>query len=315
MIDLPLARYRLEFEVRTPLHLPDYAGSTLRGAFGGALRAAACMTKRKACAGCPLLRTCPYAAIFETPLPENHSLLKTERAPAPYVIEPPPWGSRDYAPGEKLAFHLVLIGRALEHLPLVLWAFHRALERGVGPGDGTARLARVLHEGEGETLVLEGPEDAVREHPRAVPPALTFAGSEAVLDFHTPLRLQQNGRPLGPQALASRTLLTALMRRVSLICECHGRGRLDLDFKALARQAEAIADEKQLTWRDWTRYSSRQGQKMALGGAVGRWRLHGEIGPFLPFLHLGQWLHVGKETTFGLGRYTLKTGESAHISA
>lgn len=45
MINLPLARYRLEFFVDTPLYLPAYAGSTLRGAFGGALRAAACMTR------------------------------------------------------------------------------------------------------------------------------------------------------------------------------------------------------------------------------------------------------------------------------
>jgi hypothetical protein len=44
---------------------------------------------------------------------------------------------------------------------------------------------------------------------------------------------------------------------------------------------------------------------MALGGAVGTWHLEGELAPFIPLLHLGQWLHVGKNATFGLGRYTL----------
>jgi len=44
---------------------------------------------------------------------------------------------------------------------------------------------------------------------------------------------------------------------------------------------------------------------MALGDVVGEWSLCGELGPFLPFLHLGQWLHVGKNATFGLGRYAL----------
>lgn len=54
-LDLPLARYRLDFTVETPLNLPAFAGSTLRGAFGGALRASACMTRQKTCDGCPLL--------------------------------------------------------------------------------------------------------------------------------------------------------------------------------------------------------------------------------------------------------------------
>jgi hypothetical protein len=36
---LPLARYRLDFTVDTPLTLPTFAGSTLRDASGTAFRA------------------------------------------------------------------------------------------------------------------------------------------------------------------------------------------------------------------------------------------------------------------------------------
>ncbi|MDV7399370.1 CRISPR system precrRNA processing endoribonuclease RAMP protein Cas6, partial [Arthrospira platensis SPKY1] len=54
---------------------------------------------------------------------------------------------------------------------------------------------------------------------------------------------------------------------------------------------------------DWERYSSRQKQKMKLGGLVGRWQLLQVPAPLLPFVHLGQWLHVGKEGAFGLGKY------------
>jgi CRISPR/Cas system endoribonuclease Cas6 (RAMP superfamily) len=45
---------------------------------------------------------------------------------------------------------------------------------------------------------------------------------------------------------------------------------------------------------------------MVLGGAVGSWTLAGDLAPFWPLLYLGQWLHVGKSATFGLGRYRLK---------
>ncbi len=43
----PAARYRFEWRVTRALRLPDYAGSTLRGAFGHALRKVACMTEQK----------------------------------------------------------------------------------------------------------------------------------------------------------------------------------------------------------------------------------------------------------------------------
>ncbi len=302
---LPLARYRLEFEVQSPLHLPAYAGSTLRGVFGGALRAASCMTKQKTCDGCPLLATCPYAAIFETRPPAGvASLQDFSQVPKPYVIEPPQWGERDYATGETLAFHLVLAGQSLDQLPLVLWAFVRGFARGVGQGDGTAKLVRVVHVGEAETVVLEGLEDALREHPRTLSPAPTMADS-VTLHFDTPLRLQVDGRRATAEEITPRRLLMALVRRVALISEFHGAGPLALDFSALARQAESLSSHKNLAWRDWTRYSSRQHQKMALGGLVGTWTLSGDLAPFLPFLHLGQWLHVGKEATFGLGGYRL----------
>lgn len=82
-------------------------------------------------------------------------------------------------------------------------------------------------------------------------------------------------------------------------------------FASLREACGGIQEEKDLQWRDWTRYSSRQGQTMTLGGVIGQWRLSGDIAPFLPYLHLGQWLHVGKEAAFGLGRYQLTLAGSA----
>jgi hypothetical protein len=70
---LPLARYRFTFRMEEELRLPEFAGSLLRGQFGASLRRTACMTGAPVCPGCPLYRTCPYPAIFETPAPEQHA--------------------------------------------------------------------------------------------------------------------------------------------------------------------------------------------------------------------------------------------------
>ena len=48
---------------------------------------------------------------------------------------------------------------------------------------------------------------------------------------------------------------------------------------------------------------------MTLGGVLGTWALHGPpetLAATWPWLWLGQWLHVGKNATFGLGGYTLR---------
>jgi hypothetical protein len=298
---LTLARYRLEFIVEKPLHLPAYAGSTLRGAFGGALRSSVCSTGKSTCDMCPLTTACPYAVVFETRKAAGETAIQV---PRPYVIEPPQWGERDYAPGEQLAFQLVLAGRAVGQLPLILHAFAHAFRQGIGRGDGKARLARVIHLGVQETVVLESATSTLVPHETA-PPAAPEMANEVTLHFESPLRLQDNGRRATADEYTPRRLLMAIVRRIALMNEHHGSGPLELDFSALARLSEGIAGEKNLQWRDWSRYSSRQKQKMALGGVVGNWKLKGELSPFLPFLHLGQWLHVGKEATFGLGGYRL----------
>ena len=305
----PVARYRFEFEVSRPIRLPDYGGSMLRGAFGHALRQLACMTRQKECAACPLLGSCPYPMIFAPPPPATHHHQKFSQIPAPYVIEPPAWGSRLLAEGETLSFHQVLIGRALRELPLILLAWRRALARGVGAGDGTAELVRVVHCAESGEQEVHRPEGgSIAAHAQSI--ALDGPHAEALanavtLHFVTPLRLQQNGHALAPRDLQVRTLLMALARRASLLAEFHCGGPLVDDFVALRTACAGIREEKSLTWLDWARYSSRQQQKMSLGGVTGTWRLEGPLAPFAALLRLGEWLHVGKEAAFGLGRYTL----------
>ena len=302
----PAARYRLEFTTEQPIHLPEYAGSALRGAFGHALRQIACVTRERHCSACALYRTCAYPAIFETPAPLHYTRRKLGNVPLPFVVEPPPWGERAHATGSTLKFATVLIGPALAQLPLVLMAWRRALQLGLGPQQGTARLARVFVEGNDEP-VLSDATGRVRAHAQQLAVPLPDATPERVtLVLDTPLRLQRAGHVLGVGELTPADLLRALLRRVAELVELQLGGTLDIDFAALSAHAATITGDAQLTWRDWTRHSSRQQQHMVLGGAVGRWTLHGELAPFWPLLHLGQWLHVGKNATFGLGRYHIE---------
>lgn len=311
---LPVVRLRLEAVVETPLYLPAYAGSALRGAFGHALRRLACMTRQKTCHACPLRQTCPYAVIFESLPPGQDGLLKRiNEAPRPYIIEAPTDGQRHWQTGETLVFHLVLAGRALQQLPLILLAWQRALQHGLGAGEqrGKSRLVRVWQAGlpAGDDCLLDTDQGISAALLPPVPfPALPPEGLHRLtLRFVTPLRLQAQGSALSASRLTLRHLLRALFRRQYLLALCHGEGNESdwQQMQCLLDAAQSVQDEKHLRWHDWTRHSSRQQQDMTLGGLTGDWHLQGNLAPLWPLLWQGQFLHVGKEAVFGLGGYVL----------
>ena len=316
---LPLARYRFTAQVQAPLELPHFAGSLLRGQFGAALRNLACMTRQPTCHGCPLLQTCPYTRIFEAPPPPKrnpvhgtHAQQDFSQIPQPYVMEPPAPGVRLLATGDLLEFHMVLVGTAIDQLALVLFAVQRALQQGLTRQRIPAELQRV------DWLDTHGQAQPIWSHDQptlaehraeiAIPPAPS-AIDTITLHIHTPLRLQSQGKPLGVGQLNPRALVAAVARRTSLLMEFHaeqsGWGEAG---KAVAFLSDTLTDEQQLKWYDWTRYSSRQQQEMTLGGVMGRWSLHGSpdaLASIWPWLWLGQWLHVGKNATMGMGGYRL----------
>ncbi|MDR0578105.1 MAG: CRISPR system precrRNA processing endoribonuclease RAMP protein Cas6 [Candidatus Accumulibacter sp.] len=308
---IPIARLHFHFIAETPIKLPDWPASMVRGAFGHALRRLSCMTRQRECGDCPLSRTCPYPAIFAPP-PLEHRIQRFAQPPVPYLIAPESRGPRLLEKGEPLCFGMTLMGRALREMPLVVEAMKLAARRGLGAGGGTAELGEVAlspcaEESVAETLYRPAEDKRLRDLPLPVltvsppPPAL----DRLTLRFHTPLRLQNNGHALAPAKLTAAALLTTTVKRVALLAELYGNGVPAWDFKALARQAAEIADEKSLRWQDWSRYSSRQDQVMRLGGVLGTWRLSGNLAAFFPALFMGQWLGTGKETVFGLGRYRL----------
>ncbi len=316
---LPVVRYRMVFRMHGALRLPDFAGSLLRGQFGAALRRSACMTGAPACGPCPLRQTCPFPQIFDTPPPSHHRLQRFSQVPNPYVIEPPPIGTRSIDAGACLSFSVVLVGRARERFPLVLYAFQRAFERGLSDARVSGSLEQVDLDGpEGWVDVFDAVRGRVREHDATLEVPALPAVERLTLDLCTPLRLQRNGHPLPPAELKPRDLIVALLRRALLLLELHADLRLpDSDAYAVsvASDGGALAGEGSLRWHDWTRYSSRQRQEMTLGGALGTWTFQGAMGRVLPLLWLGQWLHVGKNATMGMGAYTLRWREASTSDA
>lgn len=317
---LRFARFQFVMEALEPLRLPPYKGSTLRGAFGVAFKEAACVSEEKVCARCLIAMNCPYHYVFDTPIPPGSlRMRKYTAAPHPFVLEPPLEARTSYAPGDRFEFGLVLIGKAIELLPYFVFVFDRVGRRnGLGSGRGHLSLVEVawvpvgISSGEAQT-VFALPEGRLRDGYSAATVADLFSGqpdaclecsTQVAVRFETPCRLVR-GATLTDRP-EFHVLFRSLLRRLSSLAYFHCGSDLDLDFRTLAVAAEQvrlIRDET--SWFDWERYSARQGVRMNLGGIVGEAEYEGDISPLLPLLRLGEVLHVGKGTGFGLGQYTI----------
>ncbi len=303
-ISLRIMPLRFVFDAPARLEMPDYPGSAWRGAFGHALKQAVCVIRGIECEDCLLYRSCVYPYLFKTP-PRLGSAKMTryQTVPVPYVLTIEPRLSAD-----EYVLGITLVGEAQRHLPYVVHAIQRSGERGIGSKQQKLILREVRQ------LVLETgiwngiyrPHEPLAAEPPGCPgvPELPAAIGIEIL---TPLRLRRAGHLVTPDTFRFRDLFGALLRRVSMLTYFHGASALETDFAGLTQasgQIEIVA--KDLRFKDWTRYSSRQKAEMQMGGIVGRFQVQGkELEPFWPYLWLGQWIHAGKGATMGLGHYRI----------
>ena len=289
--------------------LPSYKGSTFRGVFGMALRMVVCALRRQECRECLLNERCLYALVFETPTATiRQGYSRIAAPPHPFVIEPPPSTETLFPKGSSFDFSFLLFGEANKNLPYFIYAFEQMGRMGMGKRiqgqRGQFVLDRVEKSGQMiyssydrklrnrdsfDNLTLEEPKTPCR------------CPLQLKLTLDTPLRLKFENRLKAE--LPFHVLARAMLRRVSSLMNFYGEGEPSLDYRGLVRQAEQVRTvHSELRWFDWRRYSGRQEEEMLMGGITGSITYEGNLGPYLPLLDFCAEVHLGKQTSFGLGK-------------
>lgn len=306
----------IEIEAVDKLFLPRFKGSTFRGGFGHAFKKVSCTIKDQPCNHCLLNQKCPYSYIFETPPPKNTAVMRKYRAaPHPFIIVPPLEDQRVYNKGERLQFGLVLIGRAVEYLPYFIYTFEELGRLGIGKGKRSFRLVKIETSRDKESpnrVVYDGSERSVLSHPVITHWNDILGRAKEISDrnqltihFLTPARIKYENRLTSD--LEFHILIRNLLRRLFLLNYFHCDGQTDHDFGDLVNKAQEVKMlDSGLSWYDWERYSSSQDTRMKMGGLKGSVTFKGEFRNFLPFLLLGEYVHIGKGSSFGLGKYRLE---------
>ncbi len=317
MVELPLGRYRFAFEAAEPGCLGAFAGSTWRGAFGAALRRTVCITRLPVCDACPLVGTCVYPSLFEgRQRPGAEHLSALSRVAVPFVFDPPATSFIRFSPGETVAVDLTLVGDANRRLPYIVHAMAEAGARGLGPARARLTLITVDRlaglDGRVAERLFDGGERCRVAVP-ASPASVWYRAAKMVVELRTPLRLRLDGDLVTPERFAPAHLIHAVVRRISALATFHAGAPIRADYRSLRDLALRVKMAgRDLHWIDRRRYSSRQGQLMAMGGLVGRcvFTVPPEARPLIPWLQLGQWVGAGKGASMGLGQYRLHPATS-----
>ncbi len=299
--DMEFGKYHFHCRFTSKAQLPPFKGSTFRGVFGRALKRVVCALKLKECGECPIRETCLYVQVFEI-----------RSLPHPFVIEPPLSEQTEFAPGDTFDFHLLLFGKMNRNIPYFVYAFKEMGKVGIGRRVNGER-------GQFSLEVVECPDKIVYEagtNKITIPEVqkltlqtafhYTEKSEKARIHLLTPLRIKHRNR-LSPE-LPFHVLIRAVLRRLSSLWRAYGDGDPPLDYSGLVRAAERVKTIKSdISWFDWRRYSFRQDRDMLLGGLVGSVVYEGDLAPYVPFLRLCQEVHIGKQTTFGLGKISVET--------
>ncbi|MBF0235767.1 MAG: CRISPR system precrRNA processing endoribonuclease RAMP protein Cas6 [Desulfamplus sp.] len=310
-LPMKIGQYTFNCRFTTQALLPYFKGSTLRGGFGLALKKISCALRQQKCDACLLSETCAYAYLFEVEKARHGDGERQRFAhrPHPYLLFSPDEQKRQFEIDDSLIFQITLFGRANEYLPHVFYAVNEMGKRGLGkksqmPGEFEIRNVEIS----GKTIFSGGELNTKTQLTElSLQPQGSPGDDKSSIDCITPLRLKHTNK--FQAVLPFHLIVRAALRRISSLEEAYGDGEPDLDYKGLSARAENVKTvSADCHWVEFERYSSRQRSVMKFGGVRGGIIYSGEDLPeFLPLLHYCEMTHLGKQTSFGLGKIKVKS--------
>lgn len=261
--------------------LPTFLGSTLRGVIGQAL----------------YQNSDAYQYLYH-----NHVLSNNMRDILnPYIILPPQNKKEVYQKGETLIFQILFLGDAVRYTQQFVQAIQKNGKFGLGAARYPFKLEKITHLLDQRIIWRNGTfyETAVRSI--VLPYHCLPAVQQLQVTILTPLRIRRDWEIL--DKLDFPTLIRNIARRLEMLIDRYG-GWIDREeVKRIQALSSGITTTKEdLEFVDLQRYSNHLGKKMELGGLMGEIWFEGELTPFVPWLYAGQILHLGRNTTFGMGR-------------
>lgn len=288
--------------------LPATKASAIRGGIGEMLLRADCIKDRN-CESCDFADECIVQRMMSSRM-ELMPTFMTKGDSVGYVIECEDYGE-SYKKGDLLKFNLILFGKNIVYFSQYLNAVYALGMNGLGKNKSRFEIISVKNTGNEEILentnVLMNRYKVkyLKDYVKYRYKAFEKYDATLKLKLYSPLTLKYKKELL--KELNITAFIEALTRRL-YIMNCFEGIETDLVdggiyvVPVLVHKTEYNASIK--------RYSSRSDSRMTFHGVKGEMLISDCSEDTLKLLLAGEILHIGKNTSFGFGRYRVMKEET-----
>lgn len=301
---LNISYVKLKFKIVFPENaiLPKEKVSALRGGMGEMLLQQNCVMDRN-CTKCPFEEDCIVRKTMYTQMKKKPEFMQGKDSVG-YLLECVNYRTEIYA-GESIVFYLTLFGKNIVYFSQYLQAFYRLGVSGIGKYAAKFYIAEITNQN-GKVILNENQVNmknyqinTVYEYAKKRYKFLKESGCRNELFFLTPLCLKYKGQYI--QEFSSEAIMSALFRRIMMLdyfVENY------LEMPEITTYPAVIKQESYLY--SVNRFSSTQNSKVTLRGVKGTVQFSKLPEEYLLYLLAGEVLHIGKNTSFGFGGYTVR---------
>ncbi len=287
-------------------NLPPYKVSALRGGMGEMLLRANCIRDRN-CKKCEFEPECIVHKTFYTKSAVRPEYVTAQDSTG-YILECEN-DTEDFCEGDLLQFDLLLFGKSIAYFHQYIEAFWALGKEGIGKNNARFQIVSVTDTRKNRFL-----EGDFRKQPRH--PIYTLGeyaayrvrqfqknGCKNRLIFQMPVTLKYQGE--FRDTFLMEAVWEAVLRRIYML-ECYEGIECSIYDSIGADDIQMPVIEEQVCKDMYvTRYSSSQNRKMTLWGISGYAQLDDIPQQMLLILAAGELTHIGKNTSFGFGKYRI----------
>lgn len=300
--DIPYIKLQFIAEILENTAMPSNKVSALRGGLGEMLLQQHCIRDRN-CEVCIFKKPCLFRHTFYTDM-EKKPAYVTGKESVGYLIECD--DVREFfEKGSKLQFNLLLFGDSIAYFNLYFQAFYQLGMYGVGKNKSVFQIAEVRSM-EGNRIIYRDRADMgeykvffLKDYIESRKKELRIGQEPCAMVFTSPFSMKYQKEYM--KEFYGEPLVKGAARRVQMLNYYMGQETELPEFSQYPRIIHQKIKQESIK-----RYSSTHGSTMILRGISGYAILQDITEECLNYLIAGEVLHIGRNTSFGFGKYHLR---------